>query len=118
MIRIFLFTLTVLVLASVAHAQTDWGCGGPCNTYDAMQNDGFTYDRYTPVPPSYNQPLNSFNSQRFESDTSMDYCCDFTDQSAAQARSEESKWRLQGLYQNQKPVACGPAFDPRARDGC
>ena len=48
----------------------------------------------------------------------MDYCCDFTDQSVAQARSEESQWRLQGLYQNQKPVACGPAFDPRAREGC
>ena len=116
MIRIFLFTLTVLVLASVAHAQTDWGCGGPCNTYDAMQNDGFTYDRgYTPGQYSYDQSL---NSQRFEPDTSMDYCCDFTDQSAAQARSEESQWRLRDLYQNQQPAACGPAFDPRAREGC
>ena len=65
MIRIFLFTLTVLVLASVAYAQTDWGCGEPCNTYDAMQNYG-----YTPAPsyaPSY-QPsasLPTLNSQRF-----------------------------------------------------
>ena len=140
MIRIFLFTLTMLVLASVAQAQIPvnpmapencFMCPAPTppiknyttpSPYNSFNNYGA--DFYTPTPsappprPSYNHSLNSQPYEYSGFDAGADYCCDFSAQEeAAHRRAEQQNW-LNQLYQNAKPLACGPAFDPRAREGC
>ena len=41
----------------------------------------------------------------------------FREEQRSHMKAQQQHW-LHQLYQNQKPVACGPAFDPRAREGC
>ncbi|MDE0405892.1 MAG: hypothetical protein OXI53_11355 [Nitrospira sp.] len=116
---ILFFAVTALVLAVVtinAPAQ-DWGCGGPCSTLDTL---GMSDPAWA---PSYNPPPveNRYSLQNPDfgyQEPAFEYGSDFSDHYEDQERSEQSQWRLQNLYQNQKPAACGPAFDPRAREGC
>ena len=142
MIRLFLFTLTVLVLASVAQAQIPvnpmapencFMCPAPTppiqryqapqSPYNSFNNYGadfYTPDYSTPpTPVPYNR--HSLNNQPYDysgMDSGADYCCDFSAQEeAAHRRAEQQHW-LNELYQNAKPLPCGPAFDPRARAGC
>ena len=113
MMRALLLTLTLFLFTGVAHAQNDW-------QQDVQPQDQWT--RPGPVSPdTYNRQ--SLNSQPYDysasgMDSGAEYCCDFSTQERAQERREQRQWRLQNLYQNQKPIACGPAFDPRAREGC
>lgn len=121
-LRIGLLALTIsFVLVLPAVAQQDWGCGGPCNTYDAMQNGGWQpAPSYT--PRSYNHSLGSPSMNQYRYDGSMvgspTFEQSFQQQRQRDAQIEQRNWQLQNLYQNQKPAACGPAFDPRARAGC
>ena len=117
---ILIFAVTALVLAVVtinAPAQ-DWGCGGPCNTYDALQDYGYSPGPSSAPPPSYNRQSLNNQSYAYGFNSGADYCCDFSERDAQTERIEQRNWRLQNLYQNQKPAACGPAFNPRAREGC
>lgn len=140
MIRLVLFTLTVLLLAGVAQAQIPLNPMAPENCfmcpaptppiqrhtappspYNSFNNYGA--DFYTPAPsappPSYNRQSFSPPSYDYgDMSAGADYCCDFSQQDAQTERIEQRNWRLQNLYQNQKSIACGPAFDPRAREGC
>ncbi|MCY3729215.1 MAG: hypothetical protein OXF97_09525 [Nitrospira sp.] len=110
------------------HAQSDRGCGGPCNTMDYMQNYGgyqqtYPAPQYAPAPRPRHQlnPNGWAHTQaylRSLDSLEADIERGFRQQEEQSARIEQRNWRLQNLYQNQKPLACGPTFDPRAREGC
>ena len=117
--HVMILAVTVVLLAALAapaFAQT---------SVDQYFGGGYTSEGFGqagPIGPDYgyNQPLNSqpydYSNSGFNSGAT--YCCDFSDTYEQQERNATQQWQLQNLYQNQKPLACGPAMSPRARDGC
>lgn len=97
------------------------------NPYNYSNNYGA--DFYAPppassyTPRSYNHSLGSgipmpqyrYDGTEVGSPTAAEQ---FEAQERRMDRIDQRNWRLQNLYQNQKPAACGPAFDPRARVEC
>ena len=89
-----------------------------------QQAPAYSYG-WQPSPPSYQQP--SYNRQSLNTNPYADaygntgaeyYGQPDPAETLDQMRRNQEQWRLQDLYQNAKPQACGPAFDPRAREGC
>ena len=119
--HVMILAVTVVLLAALtAQAQTNvdqyFGGGYTSNVYSDP------WSRPGPIGPDYGN-RHSLNSQPYDYSSSglgngAEYCCDFSDIDERQERNATQDWQLKNLYQNQKPIACGPAFSPRAREGC
>ena len=110
----FLFILSV-VLVTPAVAQQDWGCGGPCSTYDAL-NQQNTYDpmgsyRSLPSVP-YQHDLNPGGWDLTDRQSSgADYW--YEDRTTRDIYSDPPR----NSYQDQKSKGCGWTFGEWS-EGC
>ena len=121
--HVMILAATVILMGALAvsvQAQTSvdqyFGGGYTSNVYsDPLSRPG-------PVAPNdWNRQ--SLNSQPYDYSSSgfgngATYCCDFSDTYEQQERNATQDWQLHNTYSTQKPLACGPAMSPRAREGC
>ena len=121
--HVMILAVTVILMGALAvlvQAQTNvdqyFGGGYTSETYSD------SWSRPGPVAPNdWNRQ--SLNSQPYDYSSSglgngATYCCDFSDTYEQQERNATQDWQLHNIYSTQKPLACGPAMSPRARDGC
>ena len=99
----------------------------PAPTYNSSNNYGA--DFYAPsfreqtYQRSLQSPYNQSLRQRYQ-DPSMGNGAEYYDGLGSlesqfdQYRRSQERQNLRETYQNQKPIACGPAYSPRAREGC
>lgn len=103
----------------------------PAPSYNSSNNYGadfytpsFQERTYTPPPPQYNHSLNNYAPAmpEYRTDGSRvggpTFDQQFRRQEEQMDRIDRRNNRLRQTYQNQKPIACGPAYSPRARAGC